>query len=365
MNQSQRPGQITFYDELGVAPDATAEEIRDAFRALARLLHPDQQTDPLLKAMAERQMRRLNPIYATLSDPEKRQRYDDDLEDGFPPAIVIGHAPVRNLRRLAGRGVWLAAILVSAGALVWLAADNPVTPAFIDRNEARAPVETASGAISTAGVTGTSAAGSDVFRLRAELRAVAAQRDAALNELAKSRAPSESPVEEGALPVKSQQTHTSPPSAALTEPVPAGPVARSVTGSPVSRSTEITAAKRLSGFWFYVKPKDGQNNRNKSLYVPEYIEASLTDENGTVQGRYRSRFQIIDRAISPDVSFTFNGVPGSASMTAPWTGPGGARGEVTLKLMPDNMLQVDWTTSQLGSQQGLVSGTAVLTKRID
>ncbi len=74
MLASHRADEITFYEELGVAPDASPEEIRDAFRALVRLLHPDQQTDSQLKQIAEKQMRKLNRIYSVLSDPEERRR---------------------------------------------------------------------------------------------------------------------------------------------------------------------------------------------------------------------------------------------------------------------------------------------------
>jgi len=56
MAASQRPGEITYYEELGVESAAPPDAIRDAFRALVRLLHPDQQTDPQLREMAERQM---------------------------------------------------------------------------------------------------------------------------------------------------------------------------------------------------------------------------------------------------------------------------------------------------------------------
>src|SRR5258708_2668158 len=87
----QRASEITYYDELGVAPDASPEHIRDSFRLLVRLLHPDQQTDQQLKDSAERQMRKLNRIYAVLSDPDRRCRYDDSLEeDRLAPAIVFG-----------------------------------------------------------------------------------------------------------------------------------------------------------------------------------------------------------------------------------------------------------------------------------
>ncbi len=92
MHLSHHPGEINFYDELGVTPDASADEIRDAFRSLVRLLHPDQQTDPQLKEIAERQMRKINSVYAVLSDPERRRIYDEDMEDGYAPAIIVNNA---------------------------------------------------------------------------------------------------------------------------------------------------------------------------------------------------------------------------------------------------------------------------------
>ena len=78
---SHDDSEITFYEELGVAPNASPEEIRDAFRLFVRLLHPDQQTDPQLKEIAEKEMRKLNRIHAVLSDPERRRRYDQRLND--------------------------------------------------------------------------------------------------------------------------------------------------------------------------------------------------------------------------------------------------------------------------------------------
>jgi len=123
--------------------------------------------------------------------------------------------------------------------------------------------------------------------------------------------------------------------------------------------------RHLAGFWFYTKPARGQQNINQALYPPEYIEASITEENGVLRGKYRSRFVIADRAISPDVNFSFSGTVNGPTITCPWTGAGGARGEVTLTLLPNNSMRVDWTASAMGNQQGLSSGTAVLTRRIE
>ena len=84
-----RAADITYYEELGVTPDASQEQIREAFRALARLLHPDQQTDQQLKEIAELQMRKINRIYGVLSDPERRRRYDVFLQQEDRPRTVV------------------------------------------------------------------------------------------------------------------------------------------------------------------------------------------------------------------------------------------------------------------------------------
>lgn len=70
---------MNYYEELGIEPSATEEEIGRAHRRLARLMHPDQHVDDDVKKLAETQMRRLNAIVEVLTNPEKRQLYDEQL----------------------------------------------------------------------------------------------------------------------------------------------------------------------------------------------------------------------------------------------------------------------------------------------
>src|SRR5215469_15767530 len=62
-----------YYDVLGVARDASGDEIKQAYRALARKHHPDVSQD---KAQAEHRFKEINEAYEVLSDPGKRAQYD-------------------------------------------------------------------------------------------------------------------------------------------------------------------------------------------------------------------------------------------------------------------------------------------------
>src|SRR4051812_49861689 len=65
-------GYQDYYDELGVARDASEQDIRRAYRKLARENHPDVNKDP----GAEDRFKRVSEAYEVLRDPEKRARYD-------------------------------------------------------------------------------------------------------------------------------------------------------------------------------------------------------------------------------------------------------------------------------------------------
>lgn len=63
-----------YYETLAVAKTATAEEIKQAFRKLARLYHPDIAKN---KVTGEAKFKEINEAYEVLGDPEKRRRYDE------------------------------------------------------------------------------------------------------------------------------------------------------------------------------------------------------------------------------------------------------------------------------------------------
>jgi len=76
-----------YYETLGVPKTATEDEIRSAFRKLARKHHPDVAKD---KKAAEEKFKEINEAYEVLSDAEKRKKYDQlgtgwNQPGGFQP----------------------------------------------------------------------------------------------------------------------------------------------------------------------------------------------------------------------------------------------------------------------------------------
>jgi molecular chaperone DnaJ len=65
-----------YYDVLGVAPDAGADEIKRAYRQLARRYHPDISGDDRTAAFLE-----VARAYEVLSDPHRRRRFDGSRPD--------------------------------------------------------------------------------------------------------------------------------------------------------------------------------------------------------------------------------------------------------------------------------------------
>ena len=78
-----------YYETLGVARTATAEELKLAFRKLARIHHPDVAQD---KVAGEVKFKQINEAYEVLGDPAKRKRYDELGQDWQHPGGAAPHS---------------------------------------------------------------------------------------------------------------------------------------------------------------------------------------------------------------------------------------------------------------------------------
>lgn len=91
----------SLYDTLEINENSSADEIKKAYRKLARKYHPDVNKDP----KAEEKFKEINAAYEVLSDPEKKQQYDQYGDSMF------GGQNFSDFARGQGAGVDLDEIL--------------------------------------------------------------------------------------------------------------------------------------------------------------------------------------------------------------------------------------------------------------
>ena len=95
-----------YYKILGVKRSASSADIKSAYRKLARLRHPDINRD---SESAAREFALLSKAYHTLSDPQERSYYDDQLSSTANRGYSILHSEnphARRARNLAVQAKW-------------------------------------------------------------------------------------------------------------------------------------------------------------------------------------------------------------------------------------------------------------------
>ncbi|MCQ2079827.1 MAG: DnaJ domain-containing protein [archaeon] len=77
-----------YYEVLGVSKSATPDELKKAYRKLAKMYHPDTTSEP--KDVAEAKFKEISEAYEVLSDAEKRQLYDQYGHAGVDGSFGAG-----------------------------------------------------------------------------------------------------------------------------------------------------------------------------------------------------------------------------------------------------------------------------------
>lgn len=326
---------MNYYEELGVYPDASAEEIRSEYRKQAFLVHPDHHPDPRLKQRAEARMRLLNEIFSVLGDPDKRSRYDRHTLWNRKPSPK-GLSPFQ-FNRLAP-GAWLCGLIAMAAFGAYLVV-NPSKATPI------APKRT------TVATSPTPQTPLNPPLAAAPRRPAASSRPVAI--------PDPPP-----LPSPSSPPHHNPsPNLVSPDPLPRQNSANSPDPNLAVQPLPDRGAS-WAGNWFYV-PATEPTPADNGLYPPIYIELHLQEKSGIISGNYRGIYRVSDKAISGEVRFRVSGgqTPGSINALQ-WESAGGASGKMELALRTPNLLNVVWWTTQSGDAPSLASGSALLVRQV-
>jgi curved DNA-binding protein CbpA len=108
--------QKDYYGVLGVKKTASSEEIRKAFRKLARKYHPDVNPND---KKSEEKFKEISEANDVLSEPKKRKMYDQlgFYSDNIDPATAEAYAPVARVlaqgRKALGARASTSAVLIS------------------------------------------------------------------------------------------------------------------------------------------------------------------------------------------------------------------------------------------------------------
>jgi len=314
---------------------ASSEDIRQAHRNLARLLHPDNFQDDHLRRLAESQMKRVNGMFEVLADPVRRRVYDQQLFGPLPPSSLRLSFKPATLLPYSGWAV--AAVLAVYVIQLPAPTESSAGRAVVPRVEQEEPVRTAA----PSRPSQEPDPAEQIRQLRHSIRSLKAERDQA------------------AAGASAGLPQIPPSSSSVPTPVSAGPSVRPSL-EPQQDAPRVKPAQRLAGTWIYSPP--GGKVPSSELYPAEYVEMVIAEQEGLVWGRCRARYRVTDRALAPEVQFQFQGQSGGSDRFA-WAGNGGARGEIQLTLVSENALSVQWYTNQLGRTLSLTSGTATLVRK--
>jgi curved DNA-binding protein CbpA len=295
---------VNHFEELGLGRSAGPDEIRQAYRSLASLLHPDRQRTDQHRRLADLQMKRLNAAIETLLDPARRTDYETELDAprrrSTVPQVIVVPSPAAEPDCWRGAIDPRSVLLFAAGAVfatvLWYSLDSSRAA------EARNAQPLASEAT-----------------VEAALRSRLAEMEERVQNLEKQRSASS------------------------------------------LRGDSPDGSSRFAGTWYYdLGAQSGPSQRLAS----KRIDLRITDDNGVLHGTYRSQVNPFTGEAEDTISFDFSGKGDPRRTRLPWTTSDGGSGEIELHLIGRDTLDTRWWAFSLGKAVGENHGSAVLRRRL-
>ncbi|KAF8981304.1 hypothetical protein BGZ46_002979 [Entomortierella lignicola] len=89
--ENLKPQEVDYYAVLNLSKAASEEEIKDSYKRLSRIFHPDKHSDPALKEAAETKFHIINKAFEVLSNPQLRTAYDEYGQEGLNTKWEVGY----------------------------------------------------------------------------------------------------------------------------------------------------------------------------------------------------------------------------------------------------------------------------------
>lgn len=359
---------MNYYEELGLDPSASNEEIGRAHRTLSRLFHPDLQTETGLRQAAERQMRRLNQVVEILLDPGRRRTYDRSLQIQQATEVTLlpagpGYWQRDGLRqRVLTFSVTIAAGVLLTLTLVWWFAGDSIR--FQGSEQPEAPKHAVSVEPEKRPVAPTPASQVAVVspppvveeKPREPEKSGKLPLSFAPHPPVTRPGPAEQARRLASKPIPEEAPPTPQPVNLAVEKPRVAPAVSKVDAQP-------RGAEALAGIWVYSPAALAHTKEMVPLYTPVFIQLDIRAENSNeLHGEYDSRYRVTDRPISAEVAFEFTGSADEVG-NLKWRAADGSRGIVKLCLKQPHMLEVAWQVTEFGSRIGLGAGKALLVRR--
>ena len=117
----------------------------------------------------------------------------------------------------------------------------------------------------------------------------------------------------------------------------------------------------FAGAWFY--PGAIIEGDGVAPYAAESIEMLIAEEQGKIRGSFHGQYSIPRRTLPSEVNFSFAGSRGGPIAVLPWWGDHGAAGELQLRQLTEDSIEVVWAAAETGKFLPLSSGTATLIRK--
>jgi len=314
----------------------------------------DRQREEQLRKTAELQLMRLNQILEVLTDPLLRAKYDESIRPTIEPLSEIPQiAPPWRSFHNGYFGIGMSTILWSA-ALVLGAIGFSCTLLFFDHGPAIAVYE--------GNGNSSRASGSPLESAPTPPQLIQRPRNERDGKQLVHAPTLDSSTFAPVVPVEAAGTAEDP----SMNPLPATPVIADLPSPSAPLSAPVIAihADRppdLRGTWLYSKSNKEAEMGGASSYRPFYIEMVVKPlEDHKIAGRYLGRFQVPDQALSSEVNFTFEGTVAEGPTALPWHSGDGTEGQVRIKMVSYDLVEVSWYTTRFGTTRSLASGIAIL-----